>query len=150
MIVFGQSAPRRFGALRSPYHSISTSPRHLHTGSTRDTPLVSESRPSGRVLRRIARLGSPSRHIHGPTGPSSVRPVAVAPDAENRGSGYCHILIRMEPKERLRLESVMLHKPERNCANRRDVLPVTADWRNGQIGALLIPALGCDWNVAVR
>ncbi len=87
MTVFGKSTPRSFGASRSPCRSVSTSPRHLHTGSAQDTRLVSESRPSGRVSRRIAQSCSPCGQMHGPTGPSSVRPPAIAPDAENHGSG---------------------------------------------------------------
>ena len=60
-----------------------------------------------------------------------------------------HVLIGVEPKEHLRLECIVLAEPERNCANRRDLSPVAADWRNGRIGTLFGPALGRDWNVAV-
>ena len=87
MIVFGKSTHRNFGVSRSPCRSVSTSPRHLHTGSAQGRPLVSESRPSGRISRRIVRFCSPYGQMHGPTGPSSVRPVVIAPDAENHGSG---------------------------------------------------------------
>jgi len=88
MIVFGKSTPQSLGASRSPYRSVLTSPRHLHTGSAQGTPLVSESRPFGRISRRIARFCSPYGQMHGPTGPSSVRPPAIAPDAENHESDY--------------------------------------------------------------
>jgi hypothetical protein len=125
MIVFEKSTPRNFVASRSPCRSVSTSPRHLHTGSTQGTPLVSEFRPSGRISRRIARSCLPYEQMHGPTGPSSVRPVAVAPDVENHGSGCSS---RFRPGEAGRTPSsgvrhsprarAQLHRSQRPFASR--------------------------------
>mgnify|MGYP007116969874 CR=1 FL=1 len=60
-----------------------------------------------------------------------------------------HVLIGVQPEEHLRLEGVMLPEPERNCANRGDLSPVAADWRNGRVRPFFGPALGRDWDVAV-
>ena len=61
-----------------------------------------------------------------------------------------HVLIRMQPKEHLRLECVVLAKPECYCTDRGDLSPVAPDWRNSRIRPFFGPSLGRDWDVAIR
>ena len=61
-----------------------------------------------------------------------------------------HVLIRMQPKEDLRLQRVILTEPKRNCTDSRDLSPVASDWRNGRIRAVFGPSLSRDWDVTVR
>jgi hypothetical protein len=62
----------------------------------------------------------------------------------------CHVLIRMQPKEHLRLEGVSLIEPECYCTDGRDLSPVAPDWRNGRIRAFFGPSLRRDRDVAIR
>jgi len=66
------------------------------------------------------------------------------------GQVTCHVFIRVQPKEDLRLKLVILTEPERNSTDGRGLSPVRDNWRKGQIRSLFGPSLGRDWSVMVR